>query len=34
VKGLPGDYRPRTFRVRDAAVTNCPTIWFERNFYM
>ena len=34
MRGLPSDYFPRQFRVRDACVTNGPTIWLGKHFYL
>lgn len=34
VKGLPAGYLPRMFRVRDACITNGPTLWLGKHFYL
>lgn len=34
MKGLPGNYLPRQFRVRDACVTNAPSLWLQKHFYL
>lgn len=33
-KGLPGRYFPRSFRVRDACLTNAPMLWLSKHFYL
>jgi len=34
IEGLPDDYLPRAFRVRDAAITNGPLLWLGKHFYL
>ncbi|MEN0062155.1 MAG: hypothetical protein AAGA48_08370 [Myxococcota bacterium] len=31
---LPGSYWPRSFKVRDACITNAPTLWLFKHFYL
>jgi hypothetical protein len=31
---LRAGYLPATFRVRDCCITNAPTIWLEKHFYL
>ncbi len=34
LRGLPRDYFPRDFRVRDACITNVSAIWLGKHFYL
>lgn len=33
-KGTPSSYFPRTFSVRDCCITNVPTVWMLKHFYL
>ena len=30
----PTDLLPREFRIRDACITNMPTLWLGKHFYL
>ncbi len=34
LRHLADDYFPHTFRIEDACITNAPSVWFFKHFYM